>query len=108
MQTQRCPQLSFLPVLWWRLVTSDGREQLDLVKRQDQAGKICMCGEEEGGGQNFHFHQNHLHSMVGAGEGCGLQSERLWVHTNLHLCSEASWNSISSVVILQTVQRVCR
>lgn len=45
-------------------MTSDGHEQLDLAKRQDQTGKTCVCGEEEGGGQNFHFHQNDLHSIV--------------------------------------------
>lgn len=38
-KVQRCPQMPSFPVLLWRLVTSDGHEQLDLAKRQDQTGK---------------------------------------------------------------------
>lgn len=56
-------------------MTSDGHEQLDLTKRQDQTGKLCVCGEEDGGGQNFHFNQNVWYNVTGAAVGdCGLQN----------------------------------
>ena len=57
-KVQRCPELSSFPVLQWRLVTSDGHEQFDLVRRQGWAGKIWVCVvQEERGRQTFQFHQ---------------------------------------------------
>ena len=77
-KVQRCPELSSFPVLQWRLRTSDGHEQFDLVRRHGQAGKVQVCVVQEGkGGQTFHFHQILCSGTVrdGGDGGCGLEQE---------------------------------